>query len=79
MSSLTNLKTILQVIELLLSSLTPSRIKLKNRNTKKFSTQYSKIHNVWNPIKDYRTLKKKEKRNHNEKEKQPVETDPELT
>ena len=44
-----------------LSSLIPSRIKLKNRNTKISSTQYSKIHNVWNPIKDYQTFKETRK------------------
>ena len=44
-----------------LSSLIPSRIKLKNRNTKISSTQYSKIHNVWNPVKDYQTFKETRK------------------
>ena len=47
---------------------------------KKFSTQESKIHNVWHPIKNCQARKKQENMTHNKgKKQQQIETDLEIT
>lgn len=44
-----------------------------------FSTQESKIHHVWHPIKNCQACKKQENVTHNKGKKQQIETDLEIT